>query len=94
MRPMRRGNFKGIIGLTGAVAALGGFFWYGVTFHVFGGQIRADPKTFIFFGWILLAFFCFGFAGNGIKGGVRTAGYFVGLVLAALCIGILLGHYR
>jgi len=91
---MRRGHLQFILGLTGAVASLGGFFWYGITYRVFGGQIRADAKTFIFAGWILLAFFCFGFAGHGIKGGLKAAGSFAGLALAALGIGILLGHYR
>lgn len=91
---MGRGKRQMIMGTMGAVASMGGFFWYGITYHVFGGQFRSDAKTFIFFGWILLAFFCFGFAGDGIKGGLRTAGYFAGLALAALCVGVLLGHYR
>ncbi len=87
-------TFNIYAGLALMAFSIGGFFWYGIHFHVFGGKFRLDLITLGFVSWLLLGCFGSGFIRGGILSGLKSVGAISLMLMAALAIGIALGHYR
>lgn len=88
------GRRQALIGAAIIIVSIGMFFWWGFRFRLFGHRIVFDLPEFGSMAWLAGGMFGAGYVAGGWRSGLKSAAGFLGLVAAAIGVGVALGNYR
>lgn len=87
-------NARAWVGCAIMAASIALFFWWGYRFDIWGRRFTPDPGFLGLVGWSLVGAFGAGYAVRDARAGFNWAAVILAVVVSAVGVGVLGGHYH